>query len=138
MTDGSCIFCRIAAGEMEHARVASSPAALAFLDLHPFAPGHTLVIPRTHAATLADLPAEDVGPLFLLVQETARTLAATLGAPGMTIGINQGTAAGQVVQHLHVHLLPRFAHDGGKAIHDIVKNPPTPDQEARLATLTTP
>lgn len=109
--------------------VAASTAALAFLDLHPHAPGHTVVIPRTHAATLAELPLEDVGPLFELVQQVAKTLQEKLQCPGMTIGINQGEIAGQGIGHLHVHVLPRFANDGGTNIHAIIHNPPTPAQQ---------
>lgn len=136
MTDEPCLFCRVGTGELDVATVAASDAAIAFLDLQPHAPGHTLVIPRTHAATIAELPAELVGPLFELVQETARKLEETLDAPGMTIGINQGEAAGGGIPHLHVHLMPRFPNDGGKSIHDIVKNPATQSQKDKLETLT--
>jgi len=132
-----CLFCRIAAGEVPVSTVAASPEALAFLDLHPHAPGHTIVIPRTHAATLAECPQEAVGPLFELAQEAARKLESALGCPGMTIGINQGTVAGQGVMHLHVHLMPRFAGDGGSSIHGVVDHPATPSQKEALATLTT-
>ncbi len=136
MTEDTCLFCRATTGELDVAVVAGSTRALAFLDLHPHAPGHTLVIPRTHAATLADLPKEDVGPLFELAQEAAAKLQETLGAPGMTIGINQGNVAGQGVPHLHVHLMPRFSGDGGSSIHAVVKNPPTPAQQESLDSLT--
>ena len=135
MTDDTCLFCRAATGELDVPTVAGNASALAFLDLHPHAPGHTLVIPRRHAATLADLPAEEVGPLFELVQETARTLADKLDAPGMTIGINQGIVAGQGIPHLHVHVMPRFTGDGERSIHAVVNNPPTPAQQATLDSL---
>ncbi len=135
MINDSCLFCRAATGELEVPTVAANDAALAFLDLHPHAPGHTLVIPRTHAATLAELPSEAVGPLFELVQETARTLSEALDAPGITIGINQGSIAGQGVPHLHVHVMPRFEGDGGSSIHAVVKNPPTTAQKALLDSL---
>lgn len=134
MTD-PCLFCRVGSGELEVSTVASSDHAVAFLDLHPHAPGHTLVIPRTHAATLAELPKEDVGPLFELAQEAARKLEQTLDCPGMTIGINQGIVAGQGVAHLHVHLMPRFPDDGGSSIHGVVKNPPTSSQQELLESL---
>jgi histidine triad (HIT) family protein len=130
-----CLFCRVASGELEVATVAASDRALAFLDLHPHAPGHTLVIPRVHAATLADLPKEEIEPLFRLVQEAGQKLETTLECPGMTIGINQGIVAGQGVAHLHVHLMPRFPDDGGSSIHGVVKNPPTTSQQEKLDTL---
>lgn len=136
MINEPCLFCRIGTGELDVATVAASDKAAAFLDLHPHAPGHTLVIPRTHAATLAELPKNEVGPLFDLVQETAMKLEEVLEAPGMTIGINQGEAAGGGIPHLHVHLMPRFHNDGNKSIHDVVKNSPTPAQQELIQTLT--
>lgn len=119
-----CIFCRIVAGEIPAVVIAQNADAVAFLDAGPLAPGHTLVVPRAHAERLSDLPEAVVGPLFALVQEVARRIEKGLTPDGMTIGINQGVMAGQGVPHLHVHLIPRFAGDGGGSLHTIVKNPP--------------
>jgi histidine triad (HIT) family protein len=135
--DPTCLFCRVGTGELEVSLVAANDAAVAFLDLHPHAPGHTLVVPRVHAPTLAELPASVVGPLFSLVQETARLLAERLEAPGMTFGINQGIIAGQGVPHLHVHLMPRFANDGGSSIHAVVKNTPSEEERDHISSLLT-
>lgn len=134
MTD-DCLFCRILSGEIETSFVAENDHAVAFLDLSPRSPGHTLVIPRVHAATLPELPEEEAGPLFALVRSVATMLGEKLDAPGMTIGINQGDVAGQAVRHLHVHVIPRFAGDGGRSIHDIVHHPSTPAQQDIIATL---
>jgi histidine triad (HIT) family protein len=131
-----CLFCRVGAGELDVATVAASDAAVAFLDLHPHAPGHTVVIPRVHAATLAELPRDQVGPLFELAQEAARKLEEVLQPDGMTIGINQGVVAGQGIDHVHVHLMPRFKGDGGSNIHAVVKNPPNGSHKDQLASLT--
>jgi histidine triad (HIT) family protein len=98
--------------------------ALGFLDIHPQAPGHTVVIPRHHSPTLAGLPQEEVGPLFLAVQVLAERLVRTLGADGLTIGLNQGDAAGQTIPHLHILLFPRFKGDGGGSVHSAVHNAP--------------
>lgn len=119
-----CIFCKVAAHEIPAEIVGEDDRALAFLDIHPQAPGHTMVIPKVHAAKLADLPLDEVGPLFKMVRDIARELEHALAADGMTIGVNQGEVSGQTVPHLHIHLFPRFKGDGGKSVHSVVQNPP--------------
>jgi len=132
MTDNqptNCIFCKIASGEIKADIVAQNDHAVAFLDVTPIAPGHTLVVPRVHAEQLSTLPSEAVAPLFDLAQQAARILEDRLKPDGMTIGINQGLMAGQGVPHLHVHLIPRFTGDGGGSLHTVVKNPPADPAE---------
>ena len=119
-----CLFCRIARHELDAQIIQEDDHTLAFLDIHPQAPGHTVVIPRVHAATLAELPGAEVGPLFSAVQTVARRLTQVLAADGLTLGINQGEVSGQTIPHLHVHLFPRFRDDGGKSVHSVVNNPP--------------
>ena len=122
-----CIFCKIARHEILAEIVAEDAHTLAFLDIHPQAPGHTVVIPKFHAPALADLPPAEVGPLFLTVQALADLLISALKSDGLTIGINQGLVSGQTVPHLHIHLFPRFLGDGGKSVHSVVNNPPQED-----------
>ncbi len=119
-----CVFCKVARHELPAEVVAEDDKALGFLDIHPQAPGHTMVIPKVHAQKLADLPAEEVEPLFKMVRDLARELEHALKADGMTIGINQGEVSGQTVPHLHIHIFPRFKNDGGKSVHSVVNNPP--------------
>jgi histidine triad (HIT) family protein len=119
-----CLFCRILKGELPAECVYEDDHAIAFLDIHPRAPGHTVVIPKEHAPTLMDLSVEAVPGLFLAVQKVARAVKAGLAAPGLTIGMNQGKVSGQEVDHLHVHILSRFVDDHGGAIQSIVNNPP--------------
>lgn len=104
-------------------------SAAAFLDAVPRSPGHTLVVPKMHARVLEELPDESVGSLFGAVREVARALVPALGADGLTIGINQGKASGQVVPHLHVHLMPRFAGDNGESVQSVVHIPSGPLEE---------
>jgi histidine triad (HIT) family protein len=103
-----CIFCDIAAGATKAEVVFDSPGAIAFLDKYPAARGHVVVIPRAHAATLADLPDDAVGGLFLGVKAVMRKVTAALQPIAMHVGWNHGKDAGQHVFHLHVHVLPRF------------------------------
>lgn len=94
----------------------------AFLDIAPRALGHTVVISKVHGRTLGETPDSEVGPLFLGVKKVADRISTVLQAEGLTIGINQGEVAGQAIGHLHVHVIPRRAGDGGGSIHTIVNN----------------
>jgi histidine triad (HIT) family protein len=118
-----CIFCKIASHAISTHQIAETDKAIAFLDVHPRAKGHTLVIPKAHASTLLDLPDEDIVPVFALVKQVAGMLSRNLGVEGLTIGINHGKVSGQEVDHLHVHLVPRSRNDGGGSMQSIVNNP---------------
>lgn len=124
MIDVDCLFCKLIRGELPAHRVGETEHAFAFLDITPHAPGHTMVIPKKHVASLGELSSASVGPLFDLVQRVARRLEEVLHPDGLTIGINQGMASGQSITHLHVHLLPRFSNDNGGSVHSVVMNPP--------------
>ena len=108
MTD--CPFCqRISSGDVTDANA----HAVAFADGYPVAAGHTLVVPRRHVASVFDLAAEEYAALWALVAQVRARLAASTGADGFTIGVNDGAAAGQTVGHAHVHVIPRRAGDVG-------------------------
>lgn len=124
MGDPNCLFCKIAGNKIPAGVIYDDDHATAFLDLEPRSPGHTLVVPKYHAATLEDLPEEEISPLFLAVKRVVHMLVRGLEAHGATIGINQSEAAGQVVGHLHIHIMPRFFGDKGGAIQSIVNNKP--------------
>jgi len=118
-----CIFCRIARGEKPAHKLYEDEKTLAFLDIHPLVDGHTLVIPKAHYENLEDVPLNEVGEVFKAVHMVSLAIRRALGAPATTIGINNGRAAGQVVPHLHVHIIPRYPADGGGTIHSIVHSP---------------
>ncbi len=120
MQDPSCLFCKIAAAAIPAKIIYEDDHAIAFLDITPRAPGHTVVIPKYHASTLVTLPDEEIAPLFRAVKKTAAVLMSALHPDGITIGINQGRASGQEVDHLHVHLMPRFHGDGGGSVQSVV------------------
>ena len=103
MDQTACPFCR---PEPSLIRV-ESPHALAVPDGFPVTPGHTLVVPRRHVASLFELPAEEQAAVWNLVAEVRALLLAELRPAGFTIGINDGPAAGQTVLHAHVHVVPR-------------------------------
>ena len=117
-----CIFCKIAKGEIPAKIIAENQDALAFLDIEPKSPGHTLVIPKKHYSDLFGIPEEELKNLFLLVQKSVQILKDRLQAEGFNVGYNHGPVAGQEVMHLHIHILPRYKGDGGRPIQSLVNN----------------
>ena len=120
-----CLFCRIGRGELAAHVVSEDKETIAVLDIHPRAPGHTMVIPRAHRETILDLSTAELQSVFQAVQGVTKLLGAALAPDGFTIGINHGRAAGQAVEHLHVHVVPRYRGDGGSSLHGVVNNPPS-------------
>jgi histidine triad (HIT) family protein len=108
--DPNNIFAKILRGELPAYKVYEDDRALAFLDIMPRAPGHTLVLPKSPARNILDVDPDDLAHVMQVAQKIARAAAAAFGAQGVTIQqFNEG-AGGQVVFHLHVHVIPR--HDG--------------------------
>ena len=119
-----CLFCKIVRKEIPSHGVYEDDAAFGFLDIHPRSPGHAMVAPKIHAETVLDLPPEATGPLFLAVRAVTGKIASALKPSGFTIGINHGKVSGQTIDHLHIHVIPRFLGDGGTSLHGVVNNPP--------------
>ncbi|KKT92111.1 MAG: Histidine triad protein [Candidatus Jorgensenbacteria bacterium GW2011_GWA2_45_13] len=120
----NCLFCKIINKEISAESVHEDDHTLAILDVHPRTLGHVLVLPKVHSTTILDLPSEEIGPVFYAVKAVTEKLRRALSPDGFTIGINHGKTAGQAVEHLHIHIIPRWADDGGSSIHGIVMNPP--------------
>lgn len=110
-----CVFCKIAKGEIPCDKVYEDADTFAFLDINPINPGHTLVIPKKHFNNILDTPPEIFSKVMLIVQKLSKPIMKITKAEGLGIGINNGKAAGQVVNHLHVHIMPRFDNDGYKS-----------------------
>jgi histidine triad (HIT) family protein len=108
-----CVFCRIVAGTAPASVAYRDETAVAFLDIRPMTPGHLLVVPRAHAAQLADLDPEIGGQLFRVGQRLAGALRRSgLRCEGVNLFLADGAAAGQEVFHVHLHVLPRYRGDG--------------------------
>jgi histidine triad (HIT) family protein len=107
-----CIFCKIIAGQIPCTKVYEDASCLAFMDIAPISPGHTLVIPKKHYEAICQMPADEVAALFRPVPGLAAAVQAALQAQGLNVLQNNGRIAGQAVDHLHVHLIPRWAEDG--------------------------
>lgn len=117
-----CIFCKIVKGEIPNYTVYENDKVLAFLDIHPHAKGHTVVVPKKHFSNLSELNESDWSDLLLGVRATRLRLEEVLKPEGFNIAINDSEVAGQVVPHVHWHIFPRYAHDGGASAHAIVRN----------------
>ncbi|MDX6652570.1 MAG: histidine triad family protein [Solirubrobacterales bacterium] len=105
-----CLFCRIVAGELDAAIVYEDERCLGFLDHRPLFPGHTLLVPREHHETLADLPPDLVAPFFTAVQLLSVAVPKAMEAEGSFVAMNNRVS--QSVPHLHAHIAPRRPKDG--------------------------
>lgn len=109
----ACVFCEIVAGSSPAIRIHEDDDYLAILDIRPFTPGHTLVVPKAHTVDVTDTPAETLAGIMALGQRIALAARASgLGATGTNLAINDGKSAFQSVFHIHLHVVPR--RDGDK------------------------
>jgi histidine triad (HIT) family protein len=123
-----CVFCRIVEAKTHAHVVYEDERALAFLDIHPSAPGHTLIIPKTHVARVEDLTEEDARALFAALHKLVGRVQDAVGAPASTIGINNGRESGQEVPHVHIHIIPRRASDRGGIIQGVARGGARPGE----------
>lgn len=107
----ACIFCKIVAGDIPAHKVYEDDAVIAFLDIHPVNKGHVLVVPKKHSTDYMHAEAETLQAITLAAQKVAGAVTSAVAADGFNIGINTGGAAGQVIFHLHWHIIPRFHDD---------------------------
>ncbi len=112
--DDQNIFARILRNELPAIKVYEDDHVLAFMDIMPQAEGHTLVIPKTPAVTLLDLPPEAAAYTIQIVQKIAKAIETALGAKGIVLMQLSGVSAGQTVPHVHFHLIPSSVHELGK------------------------
>jgi histidine triad (HIT) family protein len=105
--DHSNLFAKILRGELPCHKVFEDDRCLAFLDIMPRAPGHTLVLPKTPARNILDIAPDDLGHVMQVAQKIAKASVRVFGADGITIQQFNESAGGQVVLHLHVHVIPR-------------------------------
>lgn len=109
--DAKCIFCRIVSAELPSAVVYEDDGVLSFLDIGPLADGHLLIIPREHHRDISAMPPSLCGKLAAVIPILSRALLHVTRAEGLNVLCNQGQTAGQVVEHVHFHLIPRKSGD---------------------------
>ena len=109
-----CIFCKILKGEIPCSKVYENNKVLAFLDIGPVHKGHTLVIPKEHYETILDIPEDLLKEVIAVTKKVSKAVKQGVEADGISIGQSNFKAGGQVVPHLHFHIMPRFSEDGLK------------------------
>ena len=107
-----CIFCKIAAGQIPSAKVYEDETKLAFMDIGPVQPGHTLLIPKKHYERLTDVPDDEMADLARVLPRLARAVVAAAKADGFNVFQTNGRCSGQAVFHVHIHIIPRHDNDG--------------------------
>jgi histidine triad (HIT) family protein len=106
-----CIFCKIISKKASAVIVFEDANSIAFLDIRPLNPGHTLVVPKKHYPSMVEMPPEEVGRVFVSVAKIMKGVMKASKADGINIGQSNGRAASQEVFHMHVHVIPRYIHE---------------------------
>lgn len=109
--DSNCIFCRIVSGEIPAAKLYEDEHCLAFMDINPLAEGHTLLIPKEHFVTIDEMPPHTTAAVTRVLPHLARAVRSAVQADGLNVLQNNGLCSGQVVMHVHFHLIPRVPGD---------------------------
>ncbi len=107
-----CIFCKMVAGQIPVTKIYEDDIVLSFLDIGPISDGHTLVIPKQHFEKLHKCPAEILGQVASRLGNIAKAVVSAMNSDGYNLLCNNGRSAGQLVDHLHFHIIPRNAGDG--------------------------
>ncbi len=107
-----CLFCKIATGEIPAEMIYQDENTLAFLDINPTNQGHVLVIPKAHSEDIFNMPRSSWTEVTNIVHKLSPIIQKATRADGINIGMNNGRAAGQIIFHPHVHIIPRYKKDG--------------------------
>jgi len=109
--ESGCVFCRIVSGQIPARVVYSDEHFIAFLDINPAAPAHTLLVPKKHIESITKLPSDVAARLGLALKKVSDAVIRAVDAQGLNVIQNNGAVAGQLVPHIHFHLIPRFEND---------------------------
>jgi len=107
-----CIFCKIVAGQIPSVKIYEDDDVLAFLDIGPLSDGHTLLIPKKLYAKIHECPAELMAKVGAVLPKVAGAVFGAMGSEGYNVLCNNGRASGQLVEHIHFHIIPRNTGDG--------------------------
>jgi histidine triad (HIT) family protein len=124
MISSNCIFCGVILGNLPSHILAEDRKAVAFLDAFPLAKGHTLVIPKVHYSKIQDMPEDHESAVFHLVHRVVGPIERAAHVNSTTIAIHNGKEAGQEIEHVHAHIVPRTVHDGAGPIHSMFMKRP--------------
>ena len=112
MSADDCLFCKMVAGQIPVTKIYEDEVVLVFLDIGPISDGHTLVIPKQHFEKLHDCPSEFLGRVGSRLGKIAGAVTAAMNSDGYNVLCNNSRAAGQHIEHLHFHIIPRNTGDG--------------------------
>jgi len=107
-----CVFCKIIAGNIPSTKIYEDDSVYAFADIHPNNLGHTLVVPKKHFANLYETPDEELAKIMSVTKRISIAAKKALSVDGINIEMNNDTAAGQIIFHSHIHVIPRLNDDG--------------------------
>ncbi|HEY6982638.1 HIT family protein [Reyranella sp.] len=110
-TDADCVFCKIVAGKLPCFKLLEDESTLAFMDINPVNPGHALAVAKGHWPTVDVIPADMLAAVARTAQQVAKAAMKVLAPEGMNLVQANGSAAGQSVPHLHIHVMPRRVGD---------------------------
>ncbi len=127
-----CVFCSIVSGNIPATKVYEDDQVLAFLDVNPVNDGHTLVIPKQHYATILDIPADQLQAVAAVAKKLAVAADKALHPDGLNLLQSNGAAAGQTVDHFHIHVMPRWRGDHNKLDWQLVHGDPSRLQEVAV------
>ncbi len=106
-----CVFCKIVQGEIPSRKIYEDADCIAFLDINPANPGHCLVIPKNHSENIYDIPDDELKKIIIVAKKVAINIKEKLSVSGINIMQNNSRIAGQIVNHMHFHVIPRFEND---------------------------
>lgn len=112
MEQNDCIFCKIIKGEIPSIKLYEDENIFVFLDVNPINIGHSLVVPKKHFENLYDTPEKTLVQMIRVIKKISSAIKNSLGANGLNINMNNEKAAGQLVFHAHIHIIPRYNNDG--------------------------
>lgn len=112
MEKGDCVFCKIVKEEIPCEKIYEDRDILVFLDIAPVNIGHSLVIPKKHFVNIYETPEEILASMIKTAKIVSKAIKSQTKADGVNVTMNNDTAAGQVVFHSHIHVIPRLASDG--------------------------
>ena len=112
MSADDCVFCKMVAGQIPVTKIYEDEVVLVFLDIGPVSDGHTLLIPKQHFEKLHDCPPQLLAQIASVLGKISRAVADAMNSDGYNVLCNNGRSAGQLVEHLHFHIIPRNAGDG--------------------------
>ena len=112
MSESDCVFCKMVAGQIPVTTIYEDETVFAFMDIAPISDGHTLMIPKRHFEILHNCPAELLANFASRLGKIAKAVTTAVNSDGYNVLCNNGRAAGQIIEHLHFHIIPRRSGDG--------------------------